>query len=503
MMNNNLEENMTRNPRKEMFSLAEYNLLEQKLAECERSKKSMISNLPGVVYRCLYDMEWTMIFISEGVYDLTGYKAEDFIGNKSISFNDIIMPEFQAVLRDAWEKEGSAMNPIHLEYKIMTADHKEKWVLEKGLFIFDEKGNLEAVEGLIIDITDGKEKQDKIAYLSFYDQLTGVYNRRFYEEELRRLNNGRSMPITLVLFDVNGLKLINDAFGHFAGDKVLKKAAEVIKKQCREGDIIARIGGDEFVVLLPNTSASHTEIIVKRIQNAMKKERVDSVMLSVSCGWETKTQPEQDIALVFKKAEDLMYTVKLRESFSMRQDTIQAIIKNLYNKTNMEEAHANRVSQLCEKLGQAMEFNGDYISQLKTAGLMHDIGKIAVNEKILNKTDKLNENEWLEIKRHPEIGYNILRSISEYGVLAEQVLGHQERWDGTGYPRELKGDQIPLISRIISIADAFDAMTSFRPYRNTMSEGEALAEIKRCEGTQFDPEIGELFRKGFDDGESV
>jgi len=339
------------------------------------------------------------------------------------------------------------------------------------------------------DYTEKKEKQDQIIYLSYYDQLTGIYNRRFFEEELRRLDTPRSLPLTLTMIDVNGLKLTNDAFGHLMGDEVLKKVAEIMKKELRSDDIVARIGGDEFVLLLPKTEEKEAEIIIKRMQEAVSREKVASINLSISSGWDTKNHSDEDIMTVFKKAEDYMYRRKLSESSSMRYKTITVILKTLYEKNKREEKHSKRVSILCEKIGHAMKFSHEHVSELRTAGLMHDIGKIAIGEAILNKSTALDDSEWLEMKRHPEIGYNILKSVNEYNHLAEYVLSHQERWDGKGYPRGLKGTSIPMMARIIAVADAFDAMTGYRPYRIQLNEDEALTEIIQNAGTQFDPEI--------------
>lgn len=346
---------------------------------------------------------------------------------------------------------------------------------------------------MIEDITSRKKAEEEITYLSYYDPLTGLYNRRFYEEELKRINTSRNLPITLVLADVNGLKLTNDAFGHALGDNLLKNVAQVFQKECRTEDVIARIGGDEFVFLLPKTDGNEAQRIIERINNAISEKQREKIICSVSFGWATKHYLKEDIRKIFMRAEDFMYRNKLAESTSMRNETIKMITKTLYQKNRREQLHCERVSKLCELIGNAMRLSPDTVRELKMAGLLHDIGKIGIDENLLNKRGKLTELEWSDMKRHPEIGYHILRSVNEFAPIAKYVLHHHERIDGKGYPRQLKDDEIPMQSKIISIADAYDAMTSHRPYREDLSLSEVIAEFKGNAGTQFDPEILKIF----------
>ena len=293
--------------------------------------------------------------------------------------------------------------------------------------------------------------------------------------------------------DVNGLKLINDSFGHAIGDELLKSVAKMLRKGCRGDDIIARLGGDEFVILLPNTDAAETEQILKRINALSLQERVGSIEISISFGYETKRYQEEDILELLKKAEDYMYKRKLFEGPSMRGKDIQTIIKTLHEKNKREEQHSYRVSSLCQSMGEALSLPETEIQELKTVGLLHDIGKIAIDEKILNKPSKLTNDEWEEIKRHPEIGYRILSTVNGMAEMAEYVLAHHERWDGLGYPKGLKGEELPLQPRIIAIADAYDAMTSSRSYRSALTDEVAIAELQKNAGIQFDPELVKLF----------
>jgi len=188
-----------------------------------------------------------------------------------------------------------------------------------------------------------------------------------------------------------------------------------------------------------------------------------------------------------------MYKKKLYESPSMRGKAIKAIINTLHEKNKREEHHSHRVSALCKNMGEALGLPEREIEELKSVGLFHDIGKIAVDENVLNKPSKLTDDEWKEIKRHPEIGYRLLNTVNDMSDVANYVLHHHERWDGKGYPKGFKGDEIPFVSRIVTIVDAYDAMTSERSYRSALSETFVIEELQKNAGVQFDPELVNVF----------
>jgi len=376
---------------------------------------------------------------------------------------------------------------------LISKDGTERSIEDTAAPIIQENGEIMGAVIVFRDCSEKKKKQEEIIYLSYCDQLTDLYNRRYFEEKLKEIDTAENLPITLIMADVNGLKLVNDSFGHNLGDELLKKAAEVLKRGCRKRDIISRLGGDEFVAVLTETSSLQAEQIIKRINSIAANEKVGAIDISISFGYETKKNMEENIQDIFKNAEDYMYRHKLYESSSIRNKTIDLIMNTLYEKSYREMLHSKRVSELCEALAVRMNFDKDKVNQIKIAGLMHDIGKMGIDENILNKPDKLNDEERKEVKRHPEIGYRILSSSNDFSEIAEYVLKHHERWDGKGYPGGFKGEQISIQSRIIAIADAYDAMTSDRPYRKGLRIEDALEELKRCSGTQFDADIVDIF----------
>jgi len=380
-----------------------------------------------------------------------------------------------------------------------------------GTPLIDDNGVPWASLVTFSDITERRKSEEHLVYLSFHDQLTGLYNRRFFEEELHRLNTKRNYPITIVMGDVNGLKLVNDTFGHAMGDDLLVKVSNALKLGCRTDDIIARYGGDEFIVILPKTNFEEADKVVHRLKYYISLEKSDLIDISVSFGIATLADETESIQIVIQKTEDNMYKHKVYESSSMRSKTIDLIMKTLFEKSKREMLHSRRVSELCVAISQKMRLNKEEIKKIRLTGLMHDIGKIGINEKILNSPTKLDELELLEIQKHSEIGSRILGASGEFAEIAEVVLQHHERWDGKGYPRGLKDEEISMHARIIAVADAFDAIVSARAYRESHTLLEAKEEIISCSGTQFDPQvvkvmielINEKDRVLFHDGEDI
>lgn len=357
----------------------------------------------------------------------------------------------------------------------------------------DESGDIVGAIESIRDITDRKQAEDRIRYISFHDSLTRLYNRAFLEEEMKRLDTGRQLPISIIMADLNGLKLVNDTYGHCTGDEMLQLAANILRKSCREEDIIARWGGDEFVILLPQTAKIKAEDICKRISDKCCKAYVGDVPISIALGVAAKNNAEENLAAILKEAEDNMYKQKLTESRSIRSGVLNALLKALAAKSYETEEHARRMLDVAQKIGEKIGLSDYDLNRLSLLVTLHDIGKINISEEILTKNSPLNEKEWDAIRKHPEIGFRIARATEEFAHIAEDILSHHERWDGKGYPRGLKGKEIPLLARIVAIADAYEVMSNGRPYKIPLSREEIIAEYKNCSGTHFDPALVDVF----------
>lgn len=376
-----------------------------------------------------------------------------------------------------WRKDGTSFDVEYFSYPQL------------------KDGKIVGAVVTFLDITERKRAEESIRYLSFHDSLTGLYNRRFFEEEIRRLDTQRNLPISIIMADVNGLKLTNDIFGHAFGDELLEKITKVLRNVCRADDIIARWGGDEFILLLPNTTYDEAEAIGKRIKEQFANERVKSMKGSISIGLDVKTDMAQDITQVLTSAEEKMYIAKTLERDKLRDSAIAAIISALHENSEREKEHAMRVSELCVKIGKILKLSEAHIQKLKDLGYLHDIGKIVLDPKIINKNYQLNDVEIGEMKKHASVGFRILNAFDSTVNLAESVLAHHEQWDGSGYPKGLKGKEIPRLARILSVAECYDRMIHDSHNLKAKTKEEAIREIRAKAGTQFDPEIAEIFAK--------
>lgn len=348
---------------------------------------------------------------------------------------------------------------------------------------------------VIRNITEQKKRQKKIDYLVYHDALTGVYNRRYFDQMLRKIDAEENLPISIINCDVNGLKLTNDAFGHSAGDELLMRMSAVLVKACRSCDIVARSGGDEFMILMPKANEIVAQYVCNQIKTLAQNNRLNAIDCSISVGYDTKNHPDESLKTIINKAEAYMYRNKSFESPYMRGSSINNILSTLHEKSVRERVHCGHVSEIGTKIALAMGLPDREITEIGLVGRMHDIGKIAVNEALFTKPAKLTEEEWIDMKRHPEVGFRILSASTDMAYIAKSVLAHHERFDGNGYPNGLKGTSIPIMARILAVADAYEAMTNERPYRATRSKDEALCELESLRGSQFDPAIVDVFLK--------
>jgi putative nucleotidyltransferase with HDIG domain len=256
---------------------------------------------------------------------------------------------------------------------------------------------------------------------------------------------------------------------------------------------MARVSGSEFAIVSPRMNLEKNNELLQVLRKAIAEESIENIHLSISGGYAIKTDASENIADTYKRAKDRLNKENLIDKTSMASRTIDIIMNSLFEKNSREMMHSKRVSQLCEFIARHMHLDETEINKIKIAGLMHDIGKIGINDQILNKSGKLTLDEWNDVRSHSEVGYRILSSANEFSEIAEYILSHHERWDGTGYPQGLKGEEIHVYARIIAVADSFDAMTSERTYRTAMTIREAIEEIRKNAGTQFDPTISEVF----------
>ncbi|HBT18501.1 MAG TPA: hypothetical protein DEA52_00430, partial [Clostridiaceae bacterium] len=472
--------------------VTENKMLEHQLhIEKELFKTTLLSVGDGVIAT---DVQGHVIIMNDSAQKLTGCTLKEALGKP--------LDEVFQVL----DKETK--NPITYQSKGILKDGKVTSLKEmilvskKGLStpieenaapIKDGEGKMNGIVVVFRDITSISEKQKRVEYLSYHDVLTGLYNRRYVEDALKRMETTRNLPFTVMVMDINGLKLTNDAFGHDLGDSLLRRAAQIMEKEAREEDILARIGGDEFVLLMPKTTAKEAEEMKMKLLQRAEKIMVGPVGVSMAVGYATKTMPSQNILEVQKVADNNMYRDKLKNGKIIKKQMLKTIMEIVEKKFPMESAHMNRVAAMAQSTGRSLGLKDEALRQLFLAGKYHDIGKIAVPKELLEKKEPLSEQEREVLKKHAETSYQILKSIEALAYIAEDVLYHHERFDGKGYPEGLKGKDIPLHARILSVVDAYETMVGRRPYHRAYDEEEAKEELKRHAGTQFDPEVVRIF----------
>ncbi|HCU08764.1 MAG TPA: hypothetical protein DF480_07385, partial [Clostridiales bacterium] len=470
---------------------------EKALHESERSKSLLISHIPGIAYRCLYDRDWTMEFISQGCLDMTGYAPEELIGNNTISFNELILPEYRQVLWDEWTIAVREKRQFRYEYQMRTAAGRKIWVLEIGQAVWDASGAVEALEGIIVDISQTKAALDRIHYMDEHDDLTGLLNRKYFDKRKEEYESSQDVPISMIIADINGIRLINDAFGHDSGDRLIVETAKILERCFGPDILLARTGGDEFAAIFPGEDAQgaalQIDLIRKEIDTFNKACQRDEEQISLAIGSATKENPAQTLEDIEKEAAEALRRSKLFEQKSRNNAILSSIMSTMYARSQETEAHSQRMAELCSEIALQMDVPKNEMDKLHLFAMIHDIGKIGISDSVLNKPGKLSEEEWDMMKKHPQIGYRIAQSVPELAGVASYILAHHERWDGSGYPFGLSEGSIPLLARILAVVDAYDAMTEDRIYRKAMSRDAAIEEIRSNSGTQFDPMVVEFF----------
>ena len=394
------------------------------------------------------------------------------------------------VFRRVWQTGEPAYYPskIYIDEKFSNwyENHVYKLISGEIVAIFD-------------DVTDRKRAEENTQHLAYHDYLTDTYNRRFFENEFDKKNTGEYYPLAIVTGDLNGLKLINDSFGHYSGDSAIQQFAIEIQKRIPEDAILARVGGDEFSIILARSSGEEAKLLATELQSNIRFDIKDNkgndvdAEITATFGYSCQTFPGQGLDELAKEAETFIYRRKFLANASKRSNVIDAIMSTLFEKSEREQKHSLRVSSIATSIATAMGLDDTAIAKVRVAGSLHDIGKIGIDESLLKKVGQLSDQEWELIKQHPIRSARILSSIDEYLDIVPIVKAHHERVDGNGYPAGLSDKQIPLEAKIIAVADSFDAMTVSRPYRNRISFELATEELKRCSGSQFDAEIVNIF----------
>ncbi|MCD4655552.1 PAS domain S-box protein [bacterium] len=470
-----------------MIDISERKNAEEELRESEKFSTSLLKNAPHAI--TVVNSDYSLKYVNPAFEKLTGYPADEALD---------LQPPYPWWPADRTSDINQSMQKLlngetqNYEELFISKSGKEFWVEISSSRTLKDDGSPNYYICNWVETTKRKSMEEELRRMSLHDSLTGLYNRTYFEAEMQRLSN---KPVSIVVCDIDGLKLINETMGHHMGDELLKAAAEILRESFRKSDVIARIGGDEFAVFLPNTNTLVTQTCCKRVRKKIKKFNSlgNKFHLSISVGYAVREESYTDLKELYKIADHNMYREKLQQSHSSRCDIVQSLIKAIEARSRITNTHADRLQKLTARLGKKLGLSDVRLSDLKLLCRFHNLGTVGIPDDILFKTSSLTSEEFREIKGHCEIGYRIALSVSDLAPIADLILKHHEWWNGGGYPLGLKGEEIPVECRILAIIDAYETMLSERPYRNPMSQKNAVDELRKCAGEQFDPELVNYF----------
>ncbi len=436
----------------------------------------------------IFDKDMNYLFVSDLFKEQFGI-TENIIGKNHYE----LFPDIPQKFKEAHIKslKGEVLSGNRDKFMRINGEvHYTNWSTRPW---YNKSDQIGGIITYIQVITDQVNNEKQLEYISKRDALTGVYNRSYFIEEFARFDKEKNYPISVILLDLNGLKLINDAYGLDHGDEILKLVSSALTEFCNDIGDLFRMGGDAFAFLAVNTSESLIKGYIRLIHERISHLQYLNINLSVSIGYAIKKDDHQSSSDIFKEAESQMYRRKILDTTSLRNNAIKGIIQTLNDKYKVEKEHSERVQKLCKLMGEALDLDKEDMNELTIAALLHDIGKISIPDSILDKPSELTDEEYEIMKTHTEKGYHILRAADGYSDLAKYALTHHERYDGKGYPHGLSGEDIPFFSRIITICDSYEAMTANRPYRKATSKDYAISELIKHSNTQFDGRLVQIF----------
>lgn len=453
--------------------------------------QTFLNSIPEIIFCKDNNLKYTIVNDKcKEFYNDLG--IDNIIGKTDLDFD--LDKEFLKKCNDGDKKVLETKKAIYLEEKIMGENFNYRVFQTIKTPIIDENGNMHGIIGSARDITKQKELEEKLIFLSYKDSLTGLYNRTYFQEEINNISKQKKFRVGVVVGDLNGLKLINDTYGHTKGDTYIATMAKILEDiALNKNGIVFRWGGDEFITLLSDAKESDCKNFIEEIKQVCEGIEGLGFNLSISQGYAIFDNENNNIDEVIKKADEMLYKNKENSKRSTTRRMLDRIKDELYKKGIESANHTNNVVNNCIKMAEIMNLRYDEIQKIRLLGLMHDIGKSGIDEKILLKKEKLTDIEYNIVKSQVEIGHKIATMIPQISHIAKEILSHHERWDGKGYPNGLKEEEIPLLSRILSVVHSYDVMTEGSAYKQKITKQEAIKILKENAGTQFDPNIVDIF----------
>lgn len=455
--------------------------------------RALAESLPDMVVR--FDRKMRCMFVNSVFEQITGVSRNQFYGKTSreTGIPEEVQTSWETAMTRAIETGRNTGIAFSFPQKSGTRNFRGDIVP-----VFDSTHQIETFLLIAWDITGHEKSQETSNRISFHDNVTGLYNRGYFEENMRRLDTGRSIPICFILGDINYLKLTNDAFGHGEGDRLLNKIAETLRRCCRDEDIIARWGGDEFAVILPKTDIDAAREVCRRIKNAIENIADLPIPPSMALGVAVKKDSNEDIQAVISAAEKRMYENKLALGRENRNMVISSLMGKI-NRINPEyNRHMERLRKISWSFVRTLNLGARELESLQIIIPLHEIGKVVVPEEYLRRPGPLSRYEWKALKRYPEAGFHIARAFADTARVSEEILSLRENWNGSGYPRGIKKNEIPLLSRFFAIVDSYDTMTRKRTYAPALTHEQAMDELSDEAEKQFDPEMVREFVRIFE-----
>jgi diguanylate cyclase (GGDEF)-like protein/PAS domain S-box-containing protein len=461
--------------------------------ESEERFKSAFENAPiGMVLSSLSsDETWRFIQVNRAMCEMTGYAEEVLLQKGLVDITEPADREASTVLLK--RLLTGELSTFQTEKCYVRSDGSVLRGLVNVSLVRDSAGRPLYAIGQIQDITARKQAEDQLSYQAYHDVLTGLPNRRRLMEDLssRMATATPENPLLLILLDLDGFKAYNDTFGHSAGDALLSRLGRRLQAAVEGRGVSYRMGGDEFCVLAA-LGVDGADALSAAAATALS-ETGEAFTITASHGAVVVPLETVEEADALRKADHRMYARKTNGRVSAARQAADALLSALSERSPDLSTHLHDVTQLCEAVAQTLGVPDDQMAPLLQAAALHDVGKVAIPDAVLNKPGPLDEDEWEFMRAHTLIGERILAAAPALSRAAKIVRSSHERFDGKGYPDGLAADDIPLAARIIAVCDAYDAMTSNRPYRAATSREGALSELRRQAGTQFHPEVVDAF----------